>query len=111
MLATMQFPGCKLFLYFVLSVKVTADILYFSILLHSTLMYNRKLRRKCNLLFQFSVLLLLHYMFRPQLAIIRCITYVGEGRRTEIKGCTYDGVFYYTLLQVFNFYFPLVMFP
>jgi hypothetical protein len=51
-------------------------ILYFSILLHSTLMYNIKLRRKCNPLFQFFVLRLLHYMFRPQSAIIRCITYV-----------------------------------
>jgi hypothetical protein len=39
-------------------------------------MYNTKLRRKCNPLFQFSVLLLLHYMFRPQSAIIRCITHV-----------------------------------
>jgi hypothetical protein len=38
--------------------------------------YNTKLRRKCNPLFQFSVLLLLHYMFRSQSAIIRCITYV-----------------------------------
>jgi hypothetical protein len=38
-------------------------------------MYSTKLRRKCNPLFQFFVLLL-HYMFRPQSAIIRCITYV-----------------------------------